>query len=343
MTAILTYKFRVKDATTAKHLNRMAGTANFVWNYCNETSALAWGRDRKWLTWVDMIRLVTGSSKELDMLAHSINRIAIEHAEKRSQHKRSKLRWRSSKKSLGWVPFPGEGVKVDGDRFRYNGRWYRFWRSREIQGKVKAGCFVQDARRRWYVCFQCEAPIAEPTTSENKVGIDLGFKDQVVCSDGQKFSRENQTRKHAQRLATAQRAKNKKQVANVHAKIANARRDWANKVSTQLVKSNSMIVVGNVSSKAMIAKGKGFAKSALDASWYQFKAMLLYKASRHGVAFREINEAWSTVTCSTCSERSGPSGLRALGVREWGCTGCGTLHDRDVNAARNILQFALSG
>lgn len=80
------------------------------------------------------------------------------------------------------------------------------------------------------------------------------------------------------------------------------------------------------------------AKSVSDASWSDFKSMLAYKAIALGVEYKEVKENFSTVTCSTCFERTGPSGLSALGVREWVCS-CGAVHDRDVNAAKNILRF----
>lgn len=85
-------------------------------------------------------------------------------------------------------------------------------------------------------------------------------------------------------------------------------------------------------------KGTRMAKSVSDASWADFKSMLAYKAIALGVDYHEVNEMFSTVTCSTCLKRTGPSGLSALGVREWTCA-CGATHNRDVNAASNILRF----
>lgn len=81
------------------------------------------------------------------------------------------------------------------------------------------------------------------------------------------------------------------------------------------------------------------AKSVSDASWADFKTMLAYKAIALGVDFKEVNESFSTVTCSSCLKRTGPSGLSGLGVREWACSACGSIHERDVNAATNILRI----
>ena len=118
-------------------------------------------------------------------------------------------------------------------------------------------------------------------------------------------------------------------------KIKNTRKDFLHKETTKLVRRYKTIYVGDVSS-SKLAKTK-MAKSTLDAGWGLFKSMLEYKAIALGVDFKVVNEKYSTVTCSSCFERSGPSGLSALGVREWTCSTCGTDHDRDVNAARNIL------
>lgn len=333
----ITYKFRVKDSNVLNRLGKLAGSVNFVWNYVNETSAFAWKRDRRWLSGFDMCSLVAFTTKELGLHSHTIQAVAQEHALRRGKVKRSKLKWRSGKKNLGWIPFKSSGVKVEDDCVRYCGQWFRFWKSRDLPGKVRSGCFTQDARRRWYVCFVCDAPEVEQTKTGTSIGIDLGFKTQATCSDGVKYERENLTRGYEEKLAMAQRAKQTKRVGNIHAKIKNKRSDFNHKASTEIVRRHESIKVGNVSSGAMIKRKKGWAKSAHDSGWFQFKEMLRYKASRHGVSFSEVNEAWSTVTCSVCGSRTGPSGLSGLGKRAWECSSCSAFHDRDVNAARNIL------
>ena len=99
---------------------------------------------------------------------------------------------------------------------------------------------------------------------------------------------------------------------------------------------NGAIFVGNVNASGLAKTG--MAKSVLDAGWSTFRTMLMYKSDGAGVWFDEINEAFSTQDCSACGARSGPKGLKDLGIREWTCMECGTHHDRDVNAARNILR-----
>jgi len=336
MTHTITYKFRVKDASCHKNLEKMAGSVNLVWNYCNETSAFAWKRDNRFLSGFDLNYLTAGSAKDLGLSSQTIQSIGETHAKNRSQFKMKKLKWRSAKKSLGWIPFKRQDIRIENDNVVYRKKRFRIWKSRDLPGKIRTGCFVQDARRRWYVCFVCDAPDVEQTKTGTSIGIDLGFKTQITCSDGIKYERENLTRHYEKKLAIAQRANQKRRVRNIHARIKNKRADFNHKASTEIAKRHESITVGNVSSKAMIKRGKGWAKSATDSGWFQFKEMLRYKASRHGVFFSEVNEAWSTVTCSDCGSRTGPSGLGALGVRVWNCSNCGSSHDRDVNAAMNI-------
>ncbi|WP_236994749.1 transposase [Granulosicoccus antarcticus] len=95
--------------------------------------------------------------------------------------------------------------------------------------------------------------------------------------------------------------------------------------------------MGDVSSSKLTKTT--MAKSALDASWASFKTMLDYKSQQAGIVYREINEAYTTRACSECGSLCGPQGIRALSVRDWQCVECGVQHDRDVNAARNILRL----
>ena len=338
MSSVITYKFRIKDATTAKRLNRMAGAVNYVWNYCNEVSLKALKRDGKWLSAYDLHSLTGGCSSELQIHAHTIQKICTEFATRRKQFKKAKLNWRSKKKSLGWIPFKANGIKLDGDSVVYCKKKFKLWLSRPVEGEIKEGSFNQDARGRWYVNLQCEVQ-DEVNPGFQQIGIDLGLKDCLTLSNGLKFSRENLTRKYEDRLAMAQRANKKKRVTAIHAKITNCRKDWAHKTTTEIAKTAKLICVGNVNSKKL-AKTK-LAKSIHDAGWHQIRSLLKYKAIRLGADYRDTNEMFSTVTCSTCGSRSGPSGLSALGVRRWSCSSCGAEHDRDVNAARNILIVGL--
>ena len=126
-----------------------------------------------------------------------------------------------------------------------------------------------------------------------------------------------------------------------HAKIANRRKDFLHKVSAEIAKSYGTIVVGNVSSEKLAQTR--MAKSVNDAGWSMLRNMLSYKAIRHGGSYIAADERMSTQTCSVCGSlpSSRPRGIAGLGIREWRCCDCGTVHDRDVNAARNILRVGL--
>jgi len=144
---------------------------------------------------------------------------------------------------------------------------------------------------------------------------------------------------YEERLAKAQRAGKKRRTKKIHLNIKNTRSDWNHKASNEIASKYSVIFVGSVSPSRLIkTKACGMAKSVNDAGWLQFKTFLKYKAIKHSGSMYEINENYSTVTCSTCSSRTGPSGLSDLGVRVWECSSCNSVHDRDTNAALNILR-----
>ena len=245
---------------------------------------------------------------------------------------------KSPKKSLGWIPFKASGIQYQNGQIKYAGQWFSLWDSYGIKNhKVKTGSFVQDSRGRWYVCLVVDIPEASQNTEgKTPVGIDLGLKDFATLSNGQKIEAQRTYRRYEQKLGIAQRANHKQRVKAVHAKIKNIRSDFQHKLSRQLVNDHAAIFVGNVNAKGL-AQTK-LAKSVLDAGWTAFRTMLKYKSQQAGVWFEEVNEAYTTQTCSCCGSRcDSPKGRAGLGIREWTCLACGTLHDRDVNAAKNIL------
>lgn len=330
-----------------KHLNRHAWACNQVWNYCCQIQREAERRWKaglvvRWPSAFDLIKLCTGSGAALGLHSDTVQTVCRQFVASRGLHKRCP-RFRASsgpKRALGWVPFIPRAVKIDGPRIVYLKRKFYFWKSRDIAGEFKAGSFVQDARGRWYVCLQCDVP-ADLQTGNGEIGIDLGLKTLATCSDGTKVPALRHYRTYEAALAKAQRAGNKGRVKAIHAKIANARRHHLHEWSTKIARENAIIVVGIVS-PSKLAKTK-MAKSILDASWAMLRNQLRYKASRHGARYVEADERWTSRTCSCCWSipDSSPKGMGALGVRHWACSNCGTTHDRDVNAAMNILNVGL--
>ena len=342
---ILTYKYRIKDSNARKRLDAHARAVNFVWNYCCEVQRKAesnWcaGMKARRPNLFDLTKLTVGTGKELGIGSETISEICRFFTNARDAKRRAP-RFRSSggsKRSLGWVPFKGRFVTVEGCAVNWYGNRFRFWKSRDLGGPIKTGAFVQDARGRWYVTFQCE--VAEDRqTGTGEVGIDLGLKDLATLSSGEKIPALRHYRKYESALGTAQRAKNKRRVRAIHAKIANARQHHLHEQSTKIVRENKLIVVGNVNA-AKLTQTK-MAKSVLDAGWSTFRRQLEYKARRHQAAYIEADERFTSRTCSDCGSIGGPKGIAGLGIRCWECADCGASHDRDVNAARNILRVGL--
>ena len=343
-----TLKVRVKDKHT-DILNRMAFEANQVWNTANEETSI-WccipvsevGYIRNNISAFDLQKQLKGIKQERGFAIGSatIQEVIAEHAKARRQFKKDKLRWRVSggaRRSLGWIPFKARAAKWKSGQVYFAGHYFSVWDSYGLsQYQFRAGSFSQDARGRWYfnIVVQVETKTSEAT---GQIGIDLGLKTTAVCSDGFILARGEFYRSQEKKLGIAQRAKNKKRIKAIHAKIKNRRLDANHKFSTQLVENNSLIVVGNVSS-SKLAKTK-MAKSVLDAGWHMLKTQIEYKSKAMQSVFIEVNEANTTRMCSSCQviPDSSPKGMGMLGIREWICTECGTAHDRDINSAKNIL------
>ena len=345
-----TLKVRIRD----KHktlLNRMAFETNQVWNAANaETRDWCYipvpevGFIRNNISAFDLQKQLKTIKKERDFIIHSttVQEIIAIHAKARKQLKKDKLRWRTSggsRRSLGFIPFKSGAAKFLNGQIRFAGHFLNVWDSHCLsQFEFRSGSFSEDSRGRWYFNIVVEVAV-KPSLATNEVGIDLGLKTTAACSNGEFLERKSFYRQSEKKLAIAQRANKKKRVKAIHAKIKNQRNDAIHKFTTQLVKNNGLIVVGNVKSSA-IAKTK-MAKSVLDAGWYMLKTQLDYKSKGMQVEFIEVNEKYTTQMCSCCGNisASSPRGRADLGIREWTCALCGTAHDRDINSATNILRL----
>jgi putative transposase len=332
----LVYRYRVKSNLGL--LNQQARAVNFVWNYCNDRQKDALRFGRKWLSGFDLNNLTAGSSGELGLLATTVNQICQQYAKSRSQKNRPSLQYRG-KKTLGWVPVKGCDFYRKKGVFRFGRKSFRVFDNQPLPvGKIKDGTnFSQDARGNWFLNIVVEVDEAAQRQPARGVGIDLGIKDFATLTTGEKIGSQNIYRKAEKALATAQRANKTKRVKAIHAKIANSRRDFHHKLSTRIVREFDYIAVGNINA-AGLAK-TNMAKSVYDAGWSSFRTQLAYKAIRHGAWFEEVNESFTSQVCSNCGAlpESRPRGIADLGIRHWVCSDCGASHDRDVNAALNIL------
>lgn len=332
------YRYRVKNLNGL--LNKQARAVNYVWNFCNETQKHALKWDKKWPSAYDFVNLTSGSSMELKVHSGSISEVCKQYANSRKISHRSSLGWRGNK-SLGWIPFNGRAMKETSNGFHFHGREFKIFKSRNLPvgAKIKDGSsFGQDARGNWFLNVCIEIPDVAQRSVETGIGIDLGLKSFATMSNGEVVANPRHLAKHAESLGKSQRAGKKRQTRNIHARVKNARADFHHKLSHRLVTEFDYIAVGNVNSSGLAKTN--MAKSVLDVGWSSFRNMLRYKAIRHGAWFEEVNESMTTQTCSSCGSKDSetrPKGIAGLGIRTWCCGGCGAVHDRDVNAAKNIL------
>ncbi len=330
-------RLRLKDKHAAA-LSAMARDVNFVWNYANDLSFKVWQRERRFLSEYDIDKYTSGATKEgLNLHSTTVQAISKELVTRRRQFKKVKLRWRvsgGSRRSLGWIPFKASALRYRNGQLLLSGlgKPLCLWDSYGLSAyQLGAGNLSEDARGRWYINITVKTGKAPRSAGKAAVGIDLGLKDFAATSGGVKIAAEQFYRGLEPALAVAQRAGKTRRARAIHAKIGNRRKDFLHKLSTRLVAEHGAIFVGDVNASGL-AKTR-MAKSVLDAGWSTFRTMLQYKSDDAGVWFEEVNEAYSTQTCSACDARSGPRGLQGLGIREWTCPACGVVHDRDVNSA----------
>lgn len=327
-------------------LDAAAVEVNQVWNYANETAEKAIARTdraRKWLSGFDLCNLTSGTAPLMERIgADTIQRICTEYAAKRNAVKRRRLRWRVSRgarRSLGWIPFKAASIKRKGAGIRFCGKSFRVFEAERLDGvKFRDGCFAEDTCGDWWLCVPVSVEVEATAPEFASVGIDLGCKDAAVTSDGDRLESGHYRRLEA-KIAQAQRRGHKRQAKLLHRKAANQRKDALHKFSTMLVRKYGQIYIGDVSS-TKLAKTR-MAKSVLDAGWGMLRNQLQYKGQQAGRRVEIVNEAFTTRACSQCGSLSGPQGLRQLVVRQWVCAECGAAHDRDINAAINILAAGL--
>ena len=353
-----TLKLRIKDKH-ATQLNILAGSVNFVWNYVNELSFKHLKRTDRFFSAYDLAAYTKGSGEYLNLHSQTLQAISETHAKARKQFNKAKLNWRTNnpkakRRSLGWIPFKKTAIKhistyQSGKKSLKSTLQFSLanrqkliidvWDSYNLSLYSINTCeLVQDARGRWYACITVK-DFPKIKCGTGQVGIDLGCKDSAVSSNGDVLTTKL-THQYAEKLATAQRAKNKKWVRAIHAKIKNTRLDLIHKFTNKLVKANSLIVVGKIKSTSFTSSK--LAKSVYDAGWFEIKRQLDYKCANAGCHYIEVNEAYSTQTCSCCGSRQdSPKGRSGLGIRAWFCRSCKTTHNRDVNGAKNILAVGL--
>jgi putative transposase len=210
----------------------------------------------------------------------------------------------------------------------------------------------RDPCGRWYVSLAVDAPDPDPLPATGRaVGVDLGVKDFAVTSDEQRIANPRHLERRATNLAryqrrmahcqpgSANRAKAKAKAARAHRKVRAARADFLHKTSTRLVRDHDLICLEDLAVKNMV-KNRKVARAISDCGWGTFREMLAYKAARYGRRLIVIDRWFpSSKMCSACGHVLAELGLK---IRAWQCPSCGTRHDRDINAAKNILAAGLA-
>lgn len=337
--ATRTLKVRIRDKH-AKRLCRMARGVNYVWNYANAYARHEWKAKRKFVRYTGpggLADQTSGAAKELGLLADTVQKVCAQFDQSKRQHKKAWLRFRG-KKALGWIPFKGVTLTLEDGGFTFMKQRFQVWDSYGLgQFEAKDGTIAQDTRGSWFLCVPVEMDGLELPESKEAVALDLGLKDAAVASDGQKLLAKWYHGIQA-KLAVAQRGRKRSRVKALHAKAKAQRQDALHKFSTALVRQYGAIYVGDVCTEFLI---KFSPKSALDAGHGILKSQFRYKSQQASRTFGEVPEKWTTQTCSECGSIAGPKGRAGLNEREWVCPDCGARHDRDINAARNILALGL--
>jgi putative transposase len=359
------YKYRFYPTPKqADLLNRTFGCVRYVYNRALAERSRAWTQERKRVTFADTCRMLTAWKAEPETAwLYEVSNVALQQGLQHLQQgfvnfwgKHAKYpNFKSKHKSRASATFTTSGFRYkDGRVFLakmtepLDVRWSRPLPEGAEPSTVTVS---RDAAGRWFVSVLAEAMVEALPPLGAAVGIDAGITSLLTLSTGEKIANPRHERRDRERLARAQRELSRKQkgsanrqkarrkAARVHARIADRRADFLHKLSTRIIRENQTVVIEDLSVRNML-RNHSLARAISDASWSEFRRMLEYKADWHGRTVIAVDRFYpSSKTCSACGAIAAKL---PLGVRGWECCGCGTSHDRDVNAAKVTLAAGLA-
>lgn len=358
------YRFRFyptpeQEATLA----RTFGCARFVYNRMLRVRSDAWYTEQKSIGYHATSALLTELKKEPEFeWLNEVSSVPVQQSLRHLQTAFVNFFAKRTKYPTFKSKHDKQSAEYTSSAFRWDGRTLKLakmskplaivWsRTLPKAAKLTTVTITKDAADRYFVSMLCDDVVVAKPEVASKVGIDLGLTHFATLSTREKIAAPNTFRKNEKKLAKLQRKLSKKtkgsanrrkaklKVARLHAKTADTRRDFLHKLSTRLVNENQVIAVESLAVSNM-KKNRHLAKSISDAGWSEFARQLKYKSLWYGREIVGIDRWYpSSKRCSDCgyTVKTLP-----LNVREWACPECGVVHDRDINASKNILAAGLA-